>query len=221
MSDSQLLQPLVMFGGTFDPVHIGHLRIAWEVAELLQAKVLFVPANVPPHRPQPVASGAQRLAVLRRSLAGQQRLLIDTLELERDGPSWSIDTLQALRERIGPRRPLLMLMGSDALNGIGGWKRWQELTDLAHIGILPRPGCELALHGDVADWFKAHHSDEPQRLRSEPAGCIQTLAVTPLYISATHVRALLAAGRDLRWLLADPVVADPELLQPYLRDAAE
>lgn len=216
MSDIERLQPLVMFGGTFDPVHIGHLRIAWEVAEMLEARVLFVPANVPPHRPQPVASGAQRLAVLRQSLAGQERLGIDTLELERDGPSWSIDTLQALRERIGPRRPLLMLVGSDALNGIGSWKRWQELTRLAHIGVLPRPGCEPALEGEVATWFNAHHSDDRERLRSEPAGCIHTLAVTPLYISATHVRTLLAAGRDLRWLLADPVCAKPELLQPYL-----
>lgn len=218
MTDTQPMQPLVMFGGTFDPVHIGHLRIAWEVAELLEAQVLLVPANVPPHRPQPVATAAQRLAILRHSLAGQQRLAIDTLELERDGPSYSIDTLRALRARIGPKRPLLMLMGGDAINGIGAWKQWQDLTRLAHIGILPRPGCELALTGEVADWFHGRHSEDRERVRSEPAGAIHTLAVTPLYISSTHVRTLLAAGRDPRWLLADPVCARPELLQPYLRD---
>lgn len=218
MSDSQPIRPLVMFGGTFDPVHIGHLRIAWEVAELFDAQVLFVPANVPPHRPQPVASAAQRLAVLRHALIGQDRLAIDTLELERDGPSYSIDTLEALRARIGPVRPLVMLMGTDAINTIDAWKRWDELTDLAHIGILPRPGCELAVTGATQEWLAQRHTTDRERLRAQPSGCIHTVAVTPLYISATHVRTLLAAGRDPRWLLADPVCARPDLLEPYLRN---
>lgn len=208
-------RPLALLGGTFDPVHLGHLRAAWEAAELLDAEVRLLPARVPPHRPQPVASAEQRVAMLRAALTGQQRLKIDTRELERAGPSYSVDTLTGLRAEIGATRPLIMLTGADAFAGLPSWHRWRDLLGAAHIGVLTRPG-------HASDWPPALQAivDERQcedvlALHRAPAGHIIQLPITALDISASAVRALLAAGRSPRYLLADGVLAAPALLAPY------
>src|SRR6185312_1151077 len=120
------MRPLAILGGTFDPVHLGHLRAAWEAAEALDAEVRLVPAHVPPHRSAPVASAPQRVAILRAALAGQDRLKLDTRELDRDGPSYTYDTLAGLRPEIGAR-PLVLLIGSDAFAALPTWHRWREL----------------------------------------------------------------------------------------------
>ncbi|MGB0135325.1 nicotinate-nicotinamide nucleotide adenylyltransferase, partial [Dokdonella sp.] len=126
-------RPLAIFGGTFDPVHLGHLRVAWEASEFLNAEVRMMPANVPPHRPQPVASAEQRLAMLRAALVGQDRLVLDDRELRREGPSFTVDTLVELRREVGHERSIVMLVGADAWSGLANWNRWQELFGLAHI----------------------------------------------------------------------------------------
>jgi len=128
-------KPLAILGGTFDPVHIGHLNAAWEAAELLDADVRLMPANVPPHRPPPIASAQQRAAMLRAALQGQSRLALDTRELEREGPSYTVDTLAGLRAEQDDR-PLILLLGEDAFAALPSWHRWRELFDLAHIGVL-------------------------------------------------------------------------------------
>jgi nicotinate-nucleotide adenylyltransferase len=210
------VKPLAIFGGTFDPVHLGHLSVAWEAAELLDAEVRLLPASVPPHRPPPIASAAQRVAMLRAALQGQSRLTLDTRELDRDGPSWTIDTLHGLREEQGDR-PLVLLIGADAFAGLPGWHRWRELFELAHVGVLSRPGVVAALPDELQHELAGRRVDEPSALRELPAGKLIELAVTPLEISATRIRELLAAGRDPRYLLPSGLFDDSELLAPYRR----
>ncbi|MDN5925339.1 MAG: nicotinate-nucleotide adenylyltransferase [Xanthomonadales bacterium] len=215
MTSAATLRPLALFGGTFDPVHLGHLRAAWEAGELLDAEVHLLPASVPPHRPQPVASPAQRVAMLRAALAGQQRLQLDTRELQRDGPSYSIDTLIDLREEIGPDRSLIMLTGADAFAGLPSWHRWDELLENAHIGVLTRPGHDATWSPALQTLLDARQCADPAALRRLPSGRIVRLPITPLDISASKIRAMLAAGRSPRYLLAKALLAEPALLAPY------
>jgi nicotinate-nucleotide adenylyltransferase len=208
--------PLAIFGGTFDPVHLGHLSVAWEAAELLDAEVRLLPAGVPPHRPAPIASAQQRVAMLRAGLQGQSRLSLDTRELERSGPSYTIDTLIELRAQQRDR-PLVLLIGADAFAGLPSWHRWRELFEVAHIGVLSRPGVAATLPDELEREVAGRRVDEPAALRELPAGKLVELAVTPLEISATRVRELLAAERDPRYLLPSGLFDDTELLAPYRR----
>lgn len=208
------VRPLAIFGGTFDPVHLGHLSVAWEAAELLDADVRLMPASVPPHRPAPAADAAQRAAMLRAALQEQSRLTLDTRELERSGPSYTIDTLIELRAEHGDR-PLVLLLGADAFAGLPTWHRWRELFDLAHIGVLSRPGVEATLPEELEAEVASRRGADAGVLRSLPAGKLIELAVTPLEISATRIRELLAAGRDPRYLLPCGLFDDPAVLAPY------
>ncbi len=209
-------RPLAVFGGTFDPVHIGHLTVAWEAAELLDAEVRLMPASVPPHRPAPLASSSERVAMLRAALAGQSRLVLDARELEREGPSYTIDTLRELRAEQGAR-PLVLLLGADAFAGLPGWHRWRELFDFAHIGVLSRPGVDALRPAELIEEVVARRVDDVAALHARPCGKLIELAVTPLEISATRIRDLLAAGRDPRYLLPAGLFDDPGLLAPYRR----
>ena len=214
------MKPLAIFGGTFDPIHNAHLRVAWEAAEALDADVRLLPASVPPHREQPVANARERAALAQAALAGQSRLSLDVRELRREGPSYTIDTLIELRAEIGDARPLVLLVGADAFAGLAGWHRWRELFDHAHVGVLTRPGHEAAaLPTELRTKIASRRANGPAQLRESPAGRVLPVAVTPLEISATQVRALLAAGREPRWLVPDALFADPALLAPYRRGA--
>lgn len=208
------MKPLAIFGGTFDPVHLGHLSVAWEASELLDADVHLLPASLPPHRPPPTASTAQRVAMLRAALQGQSRLALDTRELKREGPSYTIDTLLELRAEQGDR-PLVLLIGADAFAGLPGWHRWHELFDLAHIGVLSRPGVGAMLPDELQHKITGRRVDDTSLLRDIPAGKLIDLAVTPLEISATRIRELLASGREPRYLLPAGLFDDFELLSPY------
>lgn len=209
------MHAIAILGGTFDPVHIGHLRVAWEAAETLGAQVRLMPAHVPPHRPPPVASAAERVRLLELALAGQQRLVLDTRELRREGPSYSIDTLLELRQETSPAQSLILLLGADAFAGLPTWNRWQELFDLAHIVVLTRPGHEAPLPPELAEEVTPRNASSVQALQQSPAGSVFHLPVTRLEISASAVRALLATGREPRWLLPDALLADARLLAPY------
>ncbi|RDJ00044.1 nicotinate-nucleotide adenylyltransferase [Dyella solisilvae] len=208
------MRPLAIFGGTFDPVHLGHLSVAWEASELLDADVRLMPASVPPHRPAPTANAAQRVAMLRAALQKQGRLAVDTRELERSGPSYTIDTLSELRAEQGDR-PLVLLIGADAFAGLPSWHRWQALFEVAHIGVLSRPGVEAELPAALLAEIAARRVDDAATLRSLPAGKVIELSVTPLEISATRIRELLAEGRDPRYLLPCGLFDDPAVLAPY------
>src|SRR5690349_3461011 len=191
------MRPLAILGGTFDPVHIAHLAVAWEASELLDAEVRLMPASVPPHRSPPIADATTRVAMLRAALSGQERLGLDTRELARGGPSYTIDTLAELRAEEGDR-PIVLLLGVDAFTGLPGWHRWHALFEVAHIGVLSRPGVARDWPAPLAEEVAARMVADPRQLHGQPAGWIVELEVTPLDISATRVRHLLAEGRDPR-----------------------
>lgn len=210
------MKPLAIFGGTFDPVHIGHLTVAWEASELLDAEVRLMPSRTPPHRATPCASAEQRLAGLHAALAGQSRLTIDDREMRREGPSYTVDTLRELRAEQGDR-PLVLLLGEDAFAGLPAWHEWRELFRLTHIGVLSRPGLSVVRSETLWREITERRVANPVVLSHCPAGAIIELRVTALEVSATRIRELLASGRDPRYLLPAGLFADPALLQPYRR----
>jgi nicotinate-nucleotide adenylyltransferase len=207
--------PLAILGGTFDPVHNAHLRVAWEAADALDAEVRLMPAHVPPHRPAPVASAAQRVALLRAALAGQSRLTLDERELRRSRPSYTIDTLRELRAELGAERPLFLLVGADAFAGLPTWCEWRALFDFAHIAVLTRPGHGGDVPPELAEEMRSRRAADVASLRTAASGRVVDLPVTPLEISASLVRAQLAGGSEPRWLVPDAFFADPALLAPY------
>jgi nicotinate-nucleotide adenylyltransferase len=209
------LKPIAILGGTFDPVHNGHLRVAWEAAEALDAEVRLLPAHIPPHRPPPLASPAQRLALLQAALAGQSRLRVDDRELRRSEPSYTIVTLREMRAESGPEQPLILLVGADAFAGLPTWHEWRGLFELAHIGVLNRPGLAAARPADLEAEVGERRIAAADGLGRRANGYVFELPVTPLDISASAVRALLAAGREPRWLVPDGLLADPDLLAVY------
>lgn len=210
-----MIEPIAILGGTFDPVHIGHLRVALEASEVLDAPVRLMPAHVPPHRSAPVANPAQRVAMLRASLAGQDHLQLDTRELDRREPSYTVDTLRQMRGEFGAERSLILLLGADAFAGLTTWHEWRALFDLAHIAVMTRPGHDTRLPAELATEIASRRTRSATDLHTSPCGKLFDLPVTPLEISASVVRALLAAGRDPRWLVPDALLADPGLLAPY------
>src|SRR5690606_16046548 len=174
------VKPIGLFGGTFDPIHNAHLRVAWEAAEFLDADVRLLPASVPPHRRQPVAGADRRAALVRAALAGQDRLALDVRELRRDGPSYTVDTLLELREELGADRPLVLLVGADAFAGLPEWHRWKELFELAHLGVLTRPGHDGALPTELRTKIASRRCTDPRFVREAPAGRVIPIPVTPL-----------------------------------------
>ncbi|CAG0940990.1 nicotinate-nucleotide adenylyltransferase [Gammaproteobacteria bacterium] len=197
--------PVGVFGGTFDPVHHGHLRTALEVLEGCGLEQLrLVPALVPPHRPQPRAPASLRLEMLRRAVAGEPRLVVDDRELRRGGPSYTVDTLAELRAAVGTR-PLCLVLGADAFLGLPGWHRWRELFALAHLVVVERPGTRLEPDAELAAWLAGRRSEDAAALTASSAGLLRMQPVTPLAISASAIRALLAGGGDPRFLVPEAV----------------
>ncbi len=190
-----------ILGGTFDPIHYGHLKPAAEVRIALRLdEVHLIPANVPPHRPAPVASAEARLAMTVLGCAEFQGLVADDREVLRPGPSYTVQTLQEIHDE-NPGRPLAMVVGSDAFAGIAGWRRWEQLFTLAHFVVIDRPERPLVLDAlDPALKIQCERrlTTDPMRLSRQLAGAVLRLAVTPQPISATALRAALAGGAEAR-----------------------
>ena len=199
--------PVGVFGGTFNPVHYGHLRSALELVERLGLEQLrLMPCAVPPHRELPVCSAEHRCAMVQLAVAGEPRLSCDARELHREGKSFTIDSLIELRAELGEQRSLCLVMGCDALLGITGWHRWQELLEWSHIVVIARPGWELPADGEVAEWLSSRCVSDAAVLRQRPAGGILVEELRPLQISSTEIRQMLAAGHSPRYLLPEPVL---------------
>ena len=197
--------PVGVFGGTFDPIHYGHLRSAYELLQdLALGEVRFMPCGIPPHRHQPIADGALRLAMVRAAVADQPGFVVDDRELHRAGPSYSVDTLAALREEL-PDRPLCLLLGMDAFLGLPKWHRWREILQLAHVVVAHRPGWRAPDMGALGDLLAERGTARVDDLHRAAGGAIHVHAVTQLEISSTEVRALIRAGRDPRYLMPDAV----------------
>ena len=212
-------EPLGIFGGTFDPVHYGHLRLAEEACTALALeRVLWLPAGRPPHRQAPGAGGLHRLQMVRLAIAGNPRFVVDAGEIERDAASYTVDTLQRLRQELGASRPLVLLLGADAFAGLAQWHRWQELFDLAHLAVATRPQHSLdpaQLAPPLAAQWRQRWRAEAQALATAAAGHITSFDITALDIAATSIRSDLAAGLSPRYLLPAPVLDYIELHQLY------
>lgn len=195
-----------VLGGTFDPIHIGHLRGALEVAELLALdEVRLIPSARPPHRDTPQVTAEQRLQLVRLAAEGEPLLRVDDRELARTTPSWTIDTLESLRAELGVHDQLFLLLGWDAFCGLPSWQRWTELLQHCHLLVLQRPGADTEAPEALRDLLAARSVNEPAALCG-PAGQIAFVWQTPLAVSATDIRRRLATGRSVRFLLPDAVL---------------
>lgn len=187
-------RPLILFGGTFDPIHRAHVRAALAVSRALgDAPVHLLPNAVPPHRAQPQASGAQRLAMVRQACAGYPQLIADDWELrERGGaPSFTLNTLKHFRRLIG-RRPLVFVVGADSFAHLDRWHRWREYAALCHLAVVPRPGAAPA----PLRVQRAFPRAGGRLLRARPAGRRLMLARPVLDVAATDIRETLRAHGD-------------------------
>jgi nicotinate-nucleotide adenylyltransferase len=215
--------PLGILGGTFDPVHYGHLRLAQEVAEKLKLeRVRFVPSGTPPHRPAPATPAADRLAMVRLAVAGNPRFDVDDRELRRAGPGYMVDTLASLRAEAGADRPLALLLGADAFLDLATWSRWHELFRLAHLVVAHRPGFPVdtwqsRMPQPLAREYASRLMQQPLAVHLAPAGGIVVIGIAALDISATMIRDCVAAGASPRYLLPDSVLDYIQAHAFYLR----
>lgn len=196
---------LGIFGGTFDPIHYGHLRTAFEMLQALRFnEVRIVPCSDPPHRGKTYAPAAERFRMVQLAIAGQAGLVADDRELQRSGPSYTIDTLLSLRKEF-PQRPLGLIIGMDAFLGLADWYRWQDILDVAHIVVAHRPGWRAPDMGPLGDLITERGTHRVDDLHELLRGRIHIHAVTQLEISSSDIRELVAAGRDPRFLMPDSV----------------
>ncbi|MBW8367801.1 MAG: nicotinate-nucleotide adenylyltransferase [Arenimonas sp.] len=196
----------LIYGGTFDPVHAGHLAVARAARDALGTEVAFLPAADPPHRPAPGASAPQRAHMLELAIAGEPGFSVDRREFHRAGPSYTADTLAELRAELGPQAPLAWLVGADAFRGLPAWHRWQALFELAHFVVAVRPGHGLdALPAALAQACAGRWRTGPGALAQRPAGGLLRLEMPLHPASATELRRRLRAGEPHGGWLAAPV----------------
>jgi len=200
-----MAEPIGLFGGTFDPIHFGHLRTAFELLQALKlAQVRFLPTGNPPHREEPLAASELRLEMVRAAVAGQAGFTVDDREIRRSGVSYSIDTLTELRREY-PERSLCLLLGMDAFLGMPTWHRWSEIFQLCHVVVAHRPGWRAPITGPLGEVMVDHGTGSVRDLHTSAAGRIYVRAVTQLEIASTDLRALIMSGQDLRYLVPDAV----------------
>ena len=192
-----------ILGGTFDPVHDGHIALAARVRDALHLEaVRLMPNSIPPHRPQPLATAQHRLAMLRLAVHGRPGLVVDDRELRRTGPSWTVDTLEELRRELGPQARLVLILGADAFAELGSWSRWLRVFSLAQIAVVGRPGSAVRpLPGMPSD---VRWSESPGPIEA-PACAVTVLAEEVSPYSASALR---------ETLLSNPGVHPPGLCEP-------
>ena len=202
---------LAIFGGTFDPVHIGHLRMALELKQHLQLdEMRLMPCHLPPHREAPGVTSEHRAAMARLAVADCAELSVDERELRREKTSYTLDTLIELRAELGDEVSLCMAMGMDSLVNLHTWHRWTELLDYCHILVAARPGWTLPENGDVAALLKRCEGNI-EALREHSCGSIVVETLRLLPVSATEIRAQISAGESPQFLL-------PEAVWRYIRE---
>jgi nicotinate-nucleotide adenylyltransferase len=199
--------PIGVFGGTFDPVHYGHLRAALEVTEMLQLQDFrLLPAGTPPHRTKTFATADHRLAMLELALSHYPEMKVDDREIRREGLSYMVDTLDEIRAEAG-EAPILLVIGQDAANELDRWHDWPRLFDLAHLLIMLRPSSGQVYSAALLEQLEPRMASSPAQLQDLPSGLIFPLEVTQLAISSTEIRRRVRARLSPRFLLPDPVIA--------------
>jgi nicotinate-nucleotide adenylyltransferase len=202
--------PVGILGGTFDPIHYGHLRLAEEMLELANLRqIRFIPAGTPPHRDTPQVSAQHRSAMVQLAIADQPAFILDAREAGRTTPCYTVDTLRELRAELGAAQPLCLLMGGDAFLELHTWHEWERLFELAHIVVGSRPGFTLEERIRTATPSLRQHYQQrlcaADALSQQPAGGIAELAIPKLEISATLIRSRVAENRSIRYLLPNSV----------------
>lgn len=206
-----LQQAIGILGGTFDPIHFGHLRTALEVHQALElTEVQLIPCYQPVHRKLPMATPDQRLSMVQLAIESEKSLRVNDCEIKRKGPSFAIETLTDLRKEL-PDTPICLIMGIDALLGFPSWHRWEEILDLAHLVVVHRPRYQLPTTGVVADLLKQRLKHNTHCIHESLAGTIFLQLVTALEISATDIRKQIAMERNPRYLL-------PNNVYKYIKD---
>jgi nicotinate-nucleotide adenylyltransferase len=217
-------QVIGILGGTFDPIHCGHLRLAQEVAEALAlARVRFIPGGTPPHRAQPQTPACHRVAMVKLAIAGNPLFVLDERETRRDGLSYTYDTLTQLRAELGAAQPLLLILGADAFIAFDQWHRWRDIFTLAHIAVAHRPGTDLTAIKDatLAQEFTQRRAQDAHALQHAPAGAIAVVPITALDISSTAIRAAIRCGRSARYLVHPDVLAYIERNHLFLKETQQ
>ncbi len=195
-----------ILGGTFDPIHYGHLRTALDVMQAIGLEqVRFIPLHGAVHRDQPQTPGELRLRMVEAAIEGTSGFLADDRELRRAGNSYTVDTLASLRREF-PLEPLCLLMGMDAFSGFPDWRRPGEILSLAHLLVMHRPGMTQPREPRAQALLETHRCVSLESLRASAAGLIHLQAVSQLEISSTRIRALVGAGESPRYLLPDAVL---------------
>ncbi len=203
-------QPIGIFGGTFDPIHYGHLRLAEEMLELANLQqIRFIPTGTPPHRTAPDVSAQHRSAMVALAIADQPAFILDTREVRRTDKCYTVDTLGELRTELSATQPLCLLMGGDAFLQLHTWHAWEKLFELVHIVVGYRPGFAIAERIHAAPGALQQHYQKrlcaAVDLSRQACGGIAELAIPKLEISATMIRSRVAGNRSIRYLLPNPV----------------
>lgn len=198
-----------ILGGTFDPIHLGHLRTARDILEHLGLEqVRFIPCGIPPHRPHPRATAAQRLAMVRAAIATEPGFVADDREIRREGPSYMIDTLASLRAELGQTQSMGLILGLDAFQSLEAWHRWQELIELAHLIVMTRPGYsdKDITSPALQKLLQEHRTADREDCNKFVAGRVIFCNVVELDISSTLIREKIKAKQDVSTLLPDSVL---------------
>ena len=205
------MQLIGLLGGTFNPIHFGHLRMAQELADALQLdEVRFIPSANPPHKSTPEVSATHRAAMVKIAIADNPLFTLDDRELLREGASYTIDTLIALREALGEKTAICLLLGSDAFIQLNTWHRWHELLNYCHIVLVQRPNLKSAqpkLAEDLEALLHDHYSENSADLAENKAGHIHMQKITALDISSTAIRTLFKQGHVPHYLMPEQVIS--------------
>lgn len=201
------MKAVALLGGTFDPIHIGHLRAAIEAREALGAsEIRLLPCALPAHRDRPSVASAHRLEMLQLAIAGCSDLRCDGRELQRSGPSYTVDTLISIRAELGDLQPLVLVLGADAFAKLPSWYRWREILGLAHIAVLSRPDAHGAIDPRLEELLAATGTADAASLSCCPAGNVLRLEIPALPVSSTLIRTRLQEGRSVRFLVPGNVI---------------
>lgn len=203
------MQTIGLLGGTFNPIHFGHLRMAQELAESLSLNaVKFIPSANPPHKPPPQVSAEHRASMVQLAITNNPQFQFDDRELNRTGASYMVDTLESLRSELGDDASLILIMGGDAFTKFNTWHRWQEIIKLCHIALVQRPasGNKEALTKELEIFLHNHYTEHANDLHDTNAGLVTMQAITPLEISSTAIRQALQLKHSARYLMPESVL---------------
>jgi len=203
---SVVKSPLLVFGGTFNPIHTGHLSMAQQALDVFESNcMLLVPSAVPPHRDSPEVTAEHRLRMVELAVQSDDRLYADAREIRRGGTSYTVDTLAEIRSEVGDDRAIIFCLGADAFNGLTGWHEWNRLFDFAHICVISRPDQQLHFDSAAQSVIDDRGVTRPEALLDKPFGHVLAIDCEPMDVSSTHIRERIRQGLSCELLLTQPV----------------